>query len=462
MRRGKFSPRRRAPRGNMPRMSWRHVLAVVAVLAVAAAAVVVLFFGVSSVAVPGGAPVAPAPGTPLPRRPGEAAPPAAAPDEPAPPRTVDEGVEALGARIAANDAAGAREAAADLRRRIRTDDAVWRAAAAALLDPATPAALREALAFVFGTIDDARTDPLLLDALKQFGATPEFARAALLALGAQRTPPEEDGVFAMGDRPWGAGGPGGLGITVRRAIEPAATRAAVAARLGDAAVGARWAAATALRHSLKSDDARTAFTGALRAESEDQVLAVVGESLAVAARSMPDGADRAALLVQLLGRAGEPPLEGYRFRMENDLAAMPLAAESRTSLTELTGASHDFGVRSFAVNVLTATAQASGPDAVRDARRRLADLLASDRDAPMRDASARLLGTLPADAETLAGLAAAARSDTAWNVRYTAVDTYAKLAPSEARAVLEAAAKDEDERVRERAADLLKKTPAPR
>jgi HEAT repeat protein len=47
-------------------------------------------------------------------------------------------------------------------------------------------------------------------------------------------------------------------------------------------------------------------------------------------------------------------------------------------------------------------------------------------------------------------------------VRYTAVDTYAKLAPSEARAVLEAAAKDEDERVRERAADLLKKTPAPR
>src|SRR5688572_21548647 len=54
----------------------------------------------------------------------------------------------------------ARRAAADLRRRIRTDPEEARRAAARLLDPATPPALREALALVLGTLDRPETDAL--------------------------------------------------------------------------------------------------------------------------------------------------------------------------------------------------------------------------------------------------------------------------------------------------------------
>jgi hypothetical protein len=144
--------------------------------------------------------------------------------------------------------------------------------------------------------------------------------------------------------------------------------------------------------------------------------------------------------------------------MENDLSGLPLSAERRTALTELTGASHEFGVRSFALQILAETAEASGGDAVRDTRRLLAGLLTSDLAVPARDLSARLLRSVPADDESLAALASAAHKDVAWNVRYTAIETYAKVAPAaESRALLEAAAADTDERVRTRAQELLKR-----
>ena len=365
----------------------------------------------------------------------------------------------LAARLVAGDADAVRAAAADLRRRLRTDPAAWEAAAALLLDPATPETLREALAMVLGTIDSPRTDPLLLDALARFGRTPGFARAALLAIGATREPPggdpSVDDFFGFGDRPWGLKGPGGIGITVRRDIADDATRSAVGAYLGSDMLDARRAAATAMRHSLDHADALASFVDVLSRESADPVAAVVGESLAARARATADGSERDALLAAVFARAGEPDFEGYRFRMEDDLARVPVPAAQRAVLTGLAAPERPFAMRAFALQVLTSTAVASGEAAVGDTRELLTRTLSADGDDAARDAAARLLRSLPADGAALAALSKASGSDTAWNVRFTALEAYAHLASAEAaRAALDAASHDPDERVRGRAREL--------
>jgi len=384
-----------------------------------------------------------------------APPTAAAPGTPDASTPADAVAEALRDVLARGDAEPQRAAAAALRGRLRADPAAWRAAVDLLLADATPAALREALALILGTIGDPNPDAALRDALAKFGASPDVARAVLLALGATREPADDDDVFGFGDRPWGATGPGALGVTVRREIEDATTRGAVAGRLVDVDPKTRWAAATALRHSLRHADAGAAFLGALAREPSDDVAGVLGESLAGVARRTTDADERGRLLAALVARAGEPGLDGYRFKMEDEFTGVAVPVTQRTVLATLADSSHEIGVRSFALRVLVETAAPSGGDAVAETTRLLVATLGADRDAAARDLAARRLRDLPLDDSARAALEAAARRDAAWNVRYTALETFAQSAPSDAvKPLLEAAASDADKRVRELAVRL--------
>jgi hypothetical protein len=351
----------------------------------------------------------------------------------------------------------AAEAAASLRNALRTDPKAWQEARAALLDPSTPTGVRQALALIFGTFDGAANDTALLEALHRFPEDTEFVRCALLGLGGAREPEDDDEVFGLGDRPWGAKGPGGLGITVRREIADAGTRAALGEFLARPEPALRAAAAQALRHSTASDDVRDSFLLALGTERFDDVAWVLGESLAVRAGSTADAADRARIVNTLLGRAGDEALDAYRFRMEDDFERVSLDPAARSSLRTLAEPSHPFAVRSFALSAAARSAAASGAEAVAEARALLLSLLRADRDAAVRDLAARLLARLTWDAPTGEGLAAAAKSDAAWNVRFTALEALASFGKRTGVAeALEAARKDSDERVAARAAELLR------
>lgn len=344
----------------------------------------------------------------------------------------------------------AADEAAALRREIRTDEAARRRAEAALLDPATAREVRMVLALVLGSIGGS--DEVLLDALVRFEADAEIVRCLLLALGATRDPAEDDEVFDLGDRPWGASGPAGLGITVRRSIDDARVRAALAVALQHTDESLRQAAAKALRHSLGEPDARDAFLAALDMERADAVATELGEALAEWVGHAGDAASAEVVLRRLLARAADEGFDGYRFRLENDLGRVALAAPERMLLAEYAHASQPFHLRTFALSILAAAAVRSGEGAVAQTRALLLETAFGDADGAARDLGTRLLAALPFDAGTVARLAATARGDPAWNLRYTCVETLAAFGPRpDVLTGLEAAMADHDERVAARA-----------
>ncbi len=355
----------------------------------------------------------------------------------------------------------AQGAAAALRRLLRRDTAARQRAEGLLLGEDTPRELRMALAIVLGTVPGNVSDAALLNALERVEGDVDLKRCILFALGATREPPDDDEVFGLGDRPWGVQGPAGLGITVRREIEDPNVRQAIALRLSDAEAGVREAAAVALRHTTHEPDTRGALLAALRAEASDDVALVLGEALAVWAGSVREEAASAEVVTALLARAGDPSLEGYRFRMENDFRRIRLTDGQRELLAEYAHPARPFEVRSFAMSVLAAAARHSGAVAMTEARTLLERYLGADREDAIRDLSARLLGTLAPDSGTITKLAAASRADRAWNVRYQALDALARFAPdSRALEALRAATADADERVASRARELLERLAA--
>ena len=341
--------------------------------------------------------------------------------------------------------------AAELRKRCREEPGAWERAAAMLRAEGTTPELRQALALVLGTLDRPGTDALLLEVLAMPGTDAALARCLLLALGATREPEEDDDVFGLGDRPWGAKGPGGIGITVRRRIGDAAVRAALAGALGRAEIPVREAAAVALRHSLDAADARAGFTAALAREASDEVAPVLGEGLAVRAGTTEDPAERTEIVAALLARAGDAGLDAFRFRIENDFARIPLGEADRRALEALASDAYPLGTRLFALTALSRAAPA-------EARPLLSRLVGGDPDAAIRDNAARLLGRAsPGEAE-VAVLARAALKDAAWNVRFTAMEAVADRAPRPlALETLQAARSDADSRVAALAAERLQR-----
>ncbi len=372
------------------------------------------------------------------------------------PKAVPE-VDALSRALAAGDAEAAQAAARDLRRRLRTEFEAFPVVKSLLLDPSTAPDLRMALAFVLGTLPNDAGDAALLEALRRFAADPAFVRCAVLALGAQREPEDQDDVFDLGDRPYGAKGPGGLGITVRRLVPAGEVEAAIASHLRRPESTVRQATAIALSHSLDRATVRTAFVGSLSSEATDAVAAALGDPLAKWAGS--DGGERSereTVVVGLLARATEPTFDEYRFRLEASFERLPLSDRALADLAALVAAHRPFGTRAFALTALSKNAMRGGDRAVAVARAALDSALSDPDSAPVRDLSARLLGTLPYDARTSARLAAAVKGDPAWNVRFTALESLAKTAPrDEWLPVARAATSDPDSRVSSRAASLL-------
>jgi hypothetical protein len=355
----------------------------------------------------------------------------------------------LAGLTAPEQAAGA---AARLRARLRNDAEALRGAERMLLDPATPSDLRIALAVVLGTIGDS--DATLLDALGRFREDSAFARAALLALGATREPPDDDEVFDLGDRPWGVR-VGALGITVRRTIDDAATRSAIAAGLSEAGAEVRLAAAQALRHSVANEDARAALLGNIDREREDDVAVETGEALAGWAASAA-AADRRDVVRRLLARAGDEGLDGFRFRLEDDLSRVALPGEERAALEAYAQPSRPLSVRAFALGILAGSAERS--DAVAGTRALLEHVSDADRDRAVRDLATRLLSRLPYDPGTAAHLARLARDDPEWSIRHSSLDALASFGGKrEVLEALAAAAADPDERVAARARELYAK-----
>jgi len=309
-----------------------------------------------------------------------------------------------------------------------------------------------ALAFVLGTI--GRSDPVLLRVLAH-DPDEGVLRCVLLALGATREPADDDEVFGLGARPWGADGPHGLGITVRRAIDDVAVRRALAGFLDHAAPTLRQAAAESLRHSLDAADARDAFRHAFAGEEADDVALPLGEGLAVWAAGTDDATERADVVRTLVARAADERLEGYRFRIEDDLGGMALGPEELAALREYAHPSQPLGLRAFALTVLATGADRGGPDAAAEARRLLERTAQDDPDRAARDLAARLLGRLPWTAASGAVLAGLAREAPEWSVRFSALEALAGFgARPEVLAALDAARADPDARVAARAAEL--------
>ena len=391
----------------------------------------------------------PVPGAPL--SPSPAPPYAPPPNHP---------IHALGAALLSGEAPRVRAAAAALRRRLRLDPAAFEEAATLLLDPATDPDLRRALALVLGTFGGARNDEALLELLRRFPGDAATVRCALFALGGTREPEEDDEVFGLGDRPFGAEGPGGLGITVRRALGDPALRAAMAPFLGAGEVEVRGAAAAALRHSVGEGDVREAFLGALGAETADEVLEVVGEALGGRAGATAEAGERSAIVAGILARAGAEEYGGLRFRVEDDFERIALTAGEREALSALAAPGHPFSVRSFAMTVAARSAGRGGPGAEEEARVLLGGILGWDGDGAARDLAARLLRRLPASSAATAVLCRAATGDAAWNVRFTSLETLASWGPlAGVREALAAGTADPDERVAKRAAELLEGLP---
>jgi hypothetical protein len=359
------------------------------------------------------------------------------------------------ARLTAGDPETASAEAAALRRAMRLDPGLLRTALARLRDPSLPEEQRTALALILGTIASAEVDPGLLAALADPAAGQELRRALLLALGATRDTAEDDEVFGLGDNPWGQHGPAGLGITIRREIADAAVLEALSAHLGVDDPGLRRVAATSLRHSLGAGNARDSFRNRLAIEPEDGVAAILGEALVGHARRVEDPVERDRIVEEVLARASTPAFDALRFRIEDDLSGMPLPESARTTLAAMAEPASPFGERAFAFTVLARSAAAGDATAVARTRTLLRSALAADRAAPVRDLSARLLRHLPPDPADRPVLVKAAREDPAWNVRYTALETLAKVAPTEARPVLESAREDRDPRVADLAESLL-------
>jgi len=350
----------------------------------------------------------------------------------------------------------AQQAAMRLRGLLRTDSAARAEAERLLLDGEVSSTLRQAIAMVLGTLPGGPSDEVLLAALTRFAEDNALVRCLLFALGATRDPPEDDEVFGLGDDPWGARGPAGIGITVRRAIEDARVRAVLAHHLGMSEAVVREAAAISLRHSIVEADARSTFLAVLAAESADEVAMVLGEALAQWAGGTGDRVEREAVLARLLARAGDPGLDAYRLRMEDDFRRILVSPAQRATLRALAGTSHETGVRQFAMAALVGSAVRSGTDGVDAAGSLLTQILDQEDTPALRDHAARLMGELPSSRDRIATLARVSHGDAAWNVRWQALGSLARLARgAPLRSALEAATRDPDPRVRKRARELL-------
>jgi len=356
--------------------------------------------------------------------------------------------DALARAIAAGKAA---DAAADLRKLLRTDEAALSQAYAALLAEETDAELRRALAMVLGTLAVDGVDDVLLAALTQFDKDATTVVALIAALGALRDPPDEDDVFDMEAAPhFAAHGPGGMGITVRNIIKDPRVEEALGNLLLDTdRADVRMAAVNAMQFSVHQEFSRTRFRTALTNELNDGVAAVLAQSLGYWTRRKQS--DEARHIVdEVILAADRPGFDEYRMRVETALQESNFGEIARGQLNSWTQSGMSYEMRTFAFSALLC--QKTVDPATRQS---LINIVTADPNRAMRDYAARQLAKLPAGTDSRTALKSVFDNSTDWSLRSTALSSLVGMLPAAQRqALLQRAASDPDQRIVRRAQRL--------
>lgn len=368
-----------------------------------------------------------------------------------PPRAATAFGEALTALAAAVRAGRAVDAAAAMRRLVRTDPGARSEAYAALLADDTPDAQRRALAMILGTLAVEGVDEVLLAAVDRFRADPATVVALIAALGALRDPPDDDDVFDMEAAPhFAVHGPGGMGITVRNVIRDPAVEAKLGELLLDREQrGVRLAAANALQFSVGREFTRTRFRTALAAETDDAVAALLGQNLGLWTRRK-QGEEAQHIVDEVVQASGRPGFDEYRLRMETALHESSFNQDTMTQLRSWSQPGMSYELRSFAYSVLLGQRPVDP-----QSRAAIVRAAAGDPDRAIQDYALGLLARLPAGADSVQALRAVLTSSPDWSLRSSALRSLALLLRGAERAsLLREAAEDVDARVARQARRL--------
>lgn len=348
-------------------------------------------------------------------------------------------------------AGAAAEAAARMRRLLRTDQGAFAEACEALLAEDTDGDMRQALAMVLGTLAVDGVDDVLLAALDQHREDQGTVVALIAALGALRDPPDDDDVFDMEAAPhFAAHGPGGMGITVRNILsDPRVEQALGALLLDRERREVRLAAARAMQFSVGQEFTRTRFCTALEGELDDRTAALLAQSLGTWSRRRDD-VDSRRIVDQIVQAADRPGFDEYRLRLETALLDCSFDESTLSQLATWTMPESSYEMRTFAFRALLA--QRPVAPATRES---LVGIAAGDPDRAMRDFAAKALGNLTASLDSVAALRQLYAQTDDWSLRVTALSSLARiLPPAERQALLQQAMADDDERVRRRAQRL--------
>lgn len=349
--------------------------------------------------------------------------------------------------------------AAGLRAAARADARVRAELLRALSDRAEPFPLREAAAFILGSLPDPEVQRSLAAALLA-PDEPGMLRALLYALASVK-PEDDDDLFGFPDTPWVAQGECGLRIKASAplALEDA-RRAAGRLLAAHPDAGLRWDAARALRHSLSHDDARRTFSDALAAEGDPETLSEIGSALGEwCARGGAASAERDPLLDRILSRCMEEGQSPLRILLLPSLREVPLAAGPLAALKWEAVGSAPAEMRDWAMQALADRAGTLPPGERLATAALLLSVLRGEPDAKLRDQAARHLRRFPEDERVAPALLEALRTAPEWHVRASAAEALGAFR-EDARvlsALRIAAASDPDGTVRETAGRSLER-----
>ncbi len=350
-----------------------------------------------------------------------------------------------------------REAAARLRRLLRTSRPSLDQAGVLLLDATTAPELREVLALVLGSLSIEEAQALLSRALDA-ASSGSWIRTLLIALGSTKFEGDDDDVFGDSGRPWVVDMPSGLAITVMSRIESGYIRSQMLRYLHPGTLeSVREAAIQALRHSLEYPDVRRDFRSNLASERNEDLRGEVAQGLAEWARKQSLASpDRQDILASILAQSRKAETAAVRFGTEATLKQMPMNDAEVKAVADFLH-SPDYDQRRWAFAILGFKAESKELPARAELLPMFGQILSRDPDPKIREYAAGALGAF-GDRPEGRTLLLHALSDPIWHVRAGAAAALARS--GEDPRVLEAlnllAKSDANESVRRTAEKSLK------
>jgi hypothetical protein len=339
--------------------------------------------------------------------------------------------------VAGTDRSATLAAARALRAALASDPAHLPAAAAVLRDESAPAAIREAVAAILGSLPGEAGKRAVLEELRS-GSLLGIERVGILALGISEV--EDGSAFERDGQPHAVEITPGLTVFVSGPLEDPEARVEAALRLGAAdSAEERLAAARVLHDSSKFPETRDAFLEGLGSEPDGEVAAEAASALAEWTREVPLGDEERAAVVDRLFDVVPDSEEVVRFRLTAPLSSTSLSPEEAQRLTALAAAPQE-DARRFAIDVLGRQLDPRSPGG--DSRLGiLASAAVSDSSSEVREAAAFALGRVTGDPGAVEALVRALGQDPDWEVRAAAARSLGPSAGLEtARAALAAAA----------------------